>query len=99
MECRGMTTLYVPELGQMAFGQPAKEFACPELLVAALEAIRAELTRVLWNAKQLEWDPFQGSEAFRCDVFGVWAYDWSDERQPYNFKHVGSGVEVSWYKY
>lgn len=106
-----MTTTYQPELGQAIFGQPTQQYECPQILDAALAFIREELGRVLWNVKQAEWDPFGNrGEAFRCDVFGVWSYDWSDlggfseendsdDSQPYNFCHAASGLCVSWYKY
>lgn len=92
---------YEPELGQMLFGQPSKEFYCPEILDAALEFIRHDLQRILWNLRQEASDPFSNSGAsFRCDIFTVFAYSWNDQvPQPWNFKHQPTGLEVSWYKY
>jgi hypothetical protein len=94
---------YTPELGQACFGQPWKEYECPQILEAALMFLSEELQRVTWNLRQAEWHPFSNrGEAFRCDTFGVWSYDWSDpedRRQPYNFCHLKSGLCVSWYKY
>jgi hypothetical protein len=95
-----MQSEYTPELGQAIFGQPTQQFKCPEILDAALMSIRQELLWVLWNCRHHEIDPFTNSaESFRCAEFGVWAYDWGSEQQPYNFKHTKSGLEVSWYKY
>lgn len=90
---------YSPELGQAIFGQPHKEHQVPEIMDAALMRIHREITRVLWNIMQDQFDPFIDGAAFRCAVFGVWAYDWGEGEQPYNFKHPSSGLEVSWYKH
>lgn len=93
---------YEPELGQMIFGQPSQSFTVPPIMDAALEAIRAELQRVMWNLRQGDAsDPFGNTAAsFRCPTFTVCAYSWDDDLpQSYNFKHPASGVEISWYKY
>lgn len=92
---------FQPELGQAVFGQPYKQCGVPDIMYAALEAIRNDVSRVLWNLRQEEIDPFGNSGAsFRCDTFCVCAYSWDDEiEQPWNFKHLPSGVEISWYKY
>jgi hypothetical protein len=92
---------YSPELGQAVFGQPWQAFPVPDILDAALEAIRHEVQRVLWNLRQHEIDPFGNSAgSFRCPTFTVCAYSWNDGiAQPYNFKHPASGLLVSWYKY
>lgn len=91
---------YEPELGQIAFGQPFKEFQASELLIAALEAIREELARVYWNNNQKEIDdPFGNTGGkYKNKTFEVEAYSWNEKkRQPYNFKW--KDFEVSWYKY
>lgn len=93
---------YTPELGQMIFGQPYKEHDVPEIMDAALCAIRDELQRVLFNLRQAQYgDPFGNSaNSFRCDAFTVCSYSWDDELgQPYNFKHQKTGTLISWYKY
>lgn len=95
---------FIPELGQMAFGRPWEEHGVPDIMDAALQYIRYDLERVLGNLTQQRDrynDPFGNySSAFRCDVFGVWGYDWSEDReQPYNFFHVPTGLRISWYKY
>jgi len=91
---------YEPELGQMCFGQPWKEYGCPEWIEAFLNMIRAELDRVMWNIDQKRYDsPFGNTgNRFKNDVFEVEAYSWNDEvNQAYNFKW--KDVEISWYKY
>ena len=92
---------YQPELGQMAFGQPHKEYEGSELLEAALRAIGYELERVMGNIHQREYSsPFDNSgnvEGFVCPTFSAHAYSWGDEDQPYNFKW--RDVEISWYKW
>lgn len=91
---------YKPELGQAVFGQPYKQYDCPEWLESFLWSIDSELQRVMWNIKQEECDsPFGNTGAkFKNDVFEVNAYDWNEENeQKYNFKW--KDLEISWYKY
>lgn len=98
-----MTSVYEPELGQMMFGRASFQTTCPEILDAALMSVSHEMRRVLWNLRQHEVDPFGNSyDAFRCDAFGVWSYDWSDEdeaEQPYNFACPKHEIALRWYKY
>lgn len=91
---------YEPELGQFAFGQPFKQYEAPDWLEAFLNAIRAELDRVMWNNNQEEYSsPFSNSgNKFKNGVFEAIAYSWDDSvEQPFNFKW--KDFEVSWYKY
>jgi hypothetical protein len=91
---------FEPELGQMVFGQPFKQYEGSELLDAALRAISNELDRVMWNIEQKEYSsPFDNTgNQFECDTFKAHAYSWNDEEdQPWNFKW--RDVEVSWYKW
>jgi hypothetical protein len=90
---------YEPELGQLCFGQPWKQYEASNLVIAALDLINRELCRIQWNIHQKEYDsPFHNTgNSFRCDSFEVMAYDWGDDEQPYNFKW--KDVEISWYKY
>lgn len=91
---------FIPELGQMAFGQPHKAYTVPDIWEAALSMLACELDRVMCNVHQTEYaNPFSNTgEAFKCDAFAVEAYSWNDEyEQPYNFKW--KDVEISWYKY
>jgi hypothetical protein len=91
---------FEPELGQMVFGQPFKQYEGSELLDAALRAISNELDRVMWNIEQEEYSsPFDNTgNQFECDTFKAHAYSWNDEEdQPWNFKW--RDVEVSWYKW
>ncbi len=93
--------MYEPELGQALFGQPHKEHKASALLIAALVAIEDELSRIMWNIHQEEYEsPFSNTgNSFReIEEFQVEAYSWNDEyEQPWNFKW--RGIEVSWYKY
>ena len=91
---------YVPELGQMVFGQPTQSFVLPSIAAAALQAIQNELSRVMWNRHQEELpDPFGNTGAsYKNDTFEVQAYSWDESKaQPYNFKW--KDVRISWYKY
>jgi len=90
---------YQPELGQMAFGQPSQEHSVPDIMHAALEMIRQELDRVMWNNNQERYNnPFgNGGNEFKCDTFEVCAYSWGDDDQPYNF--AWKDLRISWYKY
>jgi hypothetical protein len=92
---------FQPELGQMAFGQPWQSHEVPEIMEAALGAIRDEYDRVYWNVNQKDCpSPFgnSGPEAnLKTDVLEVCAYSWSDDEQPYNF--AWRDLRISWYKY
>lgn len=93
-------TEYTKELGQAMFGQPSKQYACPEWVEAYLGYIRSEMDRVMWNIHQKEYiSPFGNTgESFKNKVFKVQAYSWDEEKeQKYNFKW--KDVEISWYKY
>lgn len=92
-------TDYTPELGQMAFGHPWRDYEAPELLDAALTYIDQELQLVLWNRLQKECpSPFSNSGArFETDGLLIHAYDWGDDNQPWNLKC--GDVEISWYKW
>lgn len=83
---------YVPEIGQMAYGQPWQELECPDWIVASLEVLRDALI----DAKDI--DPFGNTgDEFICEAFHVEAYSWGDEPQPWNFKW--GDIEISWYKW
>lgn len=91
---------YTPELGQALFGQPTKEYGCPDWIIACLDLIEHELGRVMWNINQEVYgSPFTNTgQQFKNDVFEVQAYLWDKEdEQPYNFKW--NEVEISWYKH
>jgi hypothetical protein len=91
---------YEPELGQMCFGQPWKEYEVSEILIAALRAIEYKLDIVMWNINQEEYNsPFGNTgNRFKCKVFEVQSYNWNDDEiQGYNFKY--KDIEISWYKY
>lgn len=90
---------YQPELGQMLFGQPHKQFAGSNLLEAALRRLDYALETVMWNINQEEYSsPFNNTgNSFKCDKFEVHAYSWGGDEQPFNFKW--RDVEVSWYKW
>ena len=97
---------YEPELGQMIFGQPHKQFAGSNLLEAALGLLNHELCRVVWNNSVVESDeepedfhsPFLNTgNKYKNSVFEVEAYSWSEEEQPFNFKW--KDVEIKWYKH
>lgn len=94
------TKPYQPELGQMCFGQPWKQYEGSDLLEAALQFISYRLETVMWNIHQKEYaSPFSNTgERFDCDTFSAHAYSWNDEEeQPWNFKW--KDVEISWYKH
>lgn len=94
-----MSEQYEPELGQMLFGQPFKEYKVPKIWKAALVALYEELDRVMGNITQTNYsNPFENTgNSFSCDTFEVHAYSWVDDEQPYNFKW--KDVEIGWYKY
>lgn len=72
----------------------------PEYVQAAFALIDEELSRVMWNINQEEFDsPFSNTgEQFKNDVFEVEAYSWDNEYdQKYNFKW--KDYKVRWYKH
>lgn len=92
---------YEPELGQMCFGHSWQQFSCPELMDAVLVAISNEYERIWWNVWQEECDsPFYNNGPyanFKCPVFEVYAYDWNNDEQPFNF--AWRDLRISWYKH
>lgn len=91
-------THFIPELGQMAHGQPFMQHAVPDIMHAALAMISDELTRIMENHHQRDYfSPFNNSGTeFKSDVFHVEAYSWGDDDQPYNF--AWKDLRISWYK-
>jgi hypothetical protein len=72
----------------------------PNYVQAAFRQIDEELSRVMWNINQKEFDsPFNNTgNKFKNDVFEVEAYSWDDEyNQEYNFKW--KDYKVRWYKH
>ena len=94
-----MADQYVPELGQMMFGQPTQSFQTSDLMEAVLTLLQYRVQNLQWNLNQRDMpDPFSNSGgSFKCDAFEVEAYSWGDEEQPFNFKW--GALEISWYKY
>lgn len=92
--------LYEPEIGQAIFGQPYKEYPVPEIMDAALEFLRQEIKRIMWNLGQGAHDPFGNfGDVFECETFQVHTYSWPEDGQPWNFRYPKLGLEISWYKY
>lgn len=92
-----MENQYVPELGQMFYGQPSQTYEVDELTEGVISSIR-----VLWEEwfKQDGFDsPFENSaQRWDSDVFSVHAYSWNDKvEQEFNFKW--RDFKLSWYKY
>ena len=91
------------ELGQLAnFPDRIQPYDCPRYLVALLQGVAEELTRVMENRTQTGYaNPFGNSgnvKGFRNKTFEVHAFDWNPANpQPYNFKY--KDLEISWYKY
>ena len=72
----------------------------PNYVQAAFTKIDEQLSRVMWNTTQEEYEsPFSNTgNKFKNDVFEVEAYSWDDEYdQEYNFKW--NDYKVRWYKH
>lgn len=72
----------------------------PNYVSAALNMVKEELDRVMWNINQEKYEnPFSNTgNNFHSNTFDVQAYNWDDENnQQYNFKY--KDYEVQWYKY
>ena len=81
-----------------------EEHDCPTYIVALLEHLDYELTRIMENRTQEDYpSPFQNTgNTYKNDTFEVRAYDWSididDSIMPLpNFKC--GDIEIEWYKY
>lgn len=91
--------------------------SCTNIFEAALMLVEKELNRILFNNVRGEQydlghqytpgqelpNPFiDPGIAFRCETFGVWAYNyrtWDEEGAlPYNFMHLPTGVQLEWRK-
>lgn len=75
------------------------------LLIATLETIGCEISRVTGNCGD-ERNPMSNSgESFKCETFEVNAYDWvetdtpEETEIPYQINFKWRDLEVSWYKY
>lgn len=89
-----MSDAYEPELGQMVFGQPHKQLSVP----AEVEAVMDALQSAFYTLHPKLDNPFSNSGArYRWSCFEVYAYDWGDDEQPFNFKW--RDFVVCWYKY
>jgi hypothetical protein len=61
----------------------------PAIWCAAMRMLSDELSRIMWNATQLEYPtPFSNNGTrFECPTFVVEAYSWDESRdQPWNFR-------------
>lgn len=82
-----------------------QRYTCPDYVVALLRDIQRQLSRIMWNMYQKEYDnPFENTGAsYENDTFKVQAYSWDDEiNQPYNFYYKNGNnqeIKISWYKY
>ena len=89
------------ELGNLMFNTNKNQsYKCPNYIVALLKEIDCQLSRIMWNINQKEYNsPFDNTaNTFKNKVFEVQAYSWDDEvEQLYNFKC--GDIEISWYKY
>ena len=94
-----MSELYVPELGQMCFGNPCGACAAGDLGEACLAFVLSEVERVFGNQKQRPWDydenPRIPGITFRPYYWG----DWEEEAAKPNFVVDGFDIEIRWYKH
>ncbi len=89
--------IMIPELGQLAFGNPWGEHACPQWVDALVRELLREIERVYWNKNQCVWDrradPRIPGVEFRPYY---WGDDEVEQAKP-NLKH--GEIEVRWYKH
>ena len=96
---------YVPELGQMVFGNPTGEFAVSAIGSAAVSALLDEVGRVFWNREQREISLYDAGDAEAWNAYGTgleWhPYWWGDEESPEAGRpNLSFGlVGVRWYKH
>lgn len=95
MSCSPMSTAL--EIGQLAFGNPWGDHACPQWCAALVRDILREIGRVFWNRNQREWDLIQDPAIPGIEFRPYyWGDDETEASRP-NFKH--KDVEVRWYKH
>ncbi len=75
-----MTKAYEPELGQAAFGNPARELECPEYIEALLDHLGNEIQRVVRNVTQKPYEPPTGNVGgfYINDTFAMRSYYWGE---------------------
>ena len=90
------------ELGQMAFGVPISEYACPAFIAAGLEHLANEIERVEWNIRQEQYCAPTGNngQEYETPVFQMRAYYWGDAEAVMELPNFESdGLEIRWYKH
>ena len=89
------------ELGNLMFNiNQNQQYSCPHYVIALLNEIANQLSRIMWNKNQKEYEsPFGNTgNKFFNKVFQVQAYDWNEDiEQQFNFKY--KDIKISWYKY
>lgn len=89
------------ELGNLMFNtNQNQQYSCPHYVIALLNEIDNQLSRVMRNKNHELYDsPFDNSgNKFFNKVFQVQAYDWNEDiEQQFNFKY--KDIKISWYKY
>lgn len=89
------------ELGNLMFNtNQNQQYSCPHYVIALLNEIDNQLSRIMWNKNQKEYEsPFGNTgNKFFNKVFQVQAYDWNEDiEQQFNFKY--KDIKISWYKY
>ena len=88
---------FQPELGQMAFGNPTGEHACPHWVDALVKELLSEIGRVFWNENQREWNGFEDPKITGIEFRPYYWGEDEDEAAKSNFKH--GDIEVRWYKH
>ena len=84
------------ELGQLAFGNPWGDHACPQWCDALIREILREIERVFWNNRQRVWDKQEDPGIPGVEFH---PYYWGDDEVQAalpNLKH--GNIEVRWYK-
>ncbi len=85
------------EIGQLVFGNPWGDHACPHWCDALVREILEQIDRVFWNRNQREWDKQEDP-----GIAGITynPYYWgNDEDQAARANLAHGSVEVRWYKY
>ena len=96
---------YVPELGQMVFGNPTGDFSVSAIGSAAVSSLLDDVSRVFWNRGQREVSFSNEGDAEEWNAYGSgleWhAYWWGGEEAAEAGRPnlVFDGVEVRWYKH
>jgi hypothetical protein len=91
---------YMPEMGQMIFGQPCGAYALPDWVESMFHGIIDEWDRVYWNVNQKQANHRADNADLGAVHFRYYVFDYEDDPQDHgpNFWLSGKDQTIRWYK-